>query len=207
MEHLKKNGAEGAGAYAHTVQLYESDGCLATEISRVLCIAIDQAHGAIAIATPEHQRMIDQHLEKRGINVSEVRARGQYLAFDAAEVLSRFTVDGWPDRGRFGEVLDSIVKPMCSRFSRVSIFGEMVAILWASGKHDAAIRLEQFWNEIIEVHPVVLYCGYPHAASTDAAHVAAFRQVCLEHCKMLLAENSGEFRQDRHESQRRSAHI
>jgi hypothetical protein len=167
------------------MQLFDCDESLATEVSRVLCVAIDQGHGAISIATPEHQRIIGEHLVRRGIDVHAVLASGQYHQIDAVQLLPQLCVDGWPDVRRFSDALQENVLPMCSRFTRVSVFGEMVAILWAKGQHDAAIRLEQLWNEFVNTQPVVLHCAYPKAAATDSARADAFRRVCLEHCKAL----------------------
>ena len=36
----------------------------------------------------------------------------------------------------------------------------MVGILWNARKYHAAIRLEQFWNKILEQEPISLYCAY-----------------------------------------------
>src|ERR1043166_5358939 len=46
---------------------------------------------------------------------------------------------------------------------RLVAFGEMVALLWAEGKRDATIRLEEFWNELAEKYTFDLLCGYPIA--------------------------------------------
>jgi hypothetical protein len=58
-------------------------------------------------------------------------------------------VDGWPDEQRFAEVVGTVVQRMAQNGSRrVCAFGEMVALLWAEGRHDAAIRLEELWNDL-----------------------------------------------------------
>jgi hypothetical protein len=41
------------------------------------------------------------------------------------------------------------------------IFGEMVAVLWNDGKHDAALSLEELWNDLREEHDFSLFCAYP----------------------------------------------
>lgn len=167
------------------MRLFDHDDGLAVEISRVLCIAIDLGHGAISVATSAHQQAIDQHLENRGIDVIAARARGQYTSFDAAETLALISNDGVPDEQRFASVLRSIVESMTLRHVRVSIFGEMVALLWAEGQYAAAVQVEKWWNELISARPVLLYCAYPNEAAMDPAQAVAFRDVCVEHCKIL----------------------
>ena len=151
----------------------------------MLCIAIDLGHGAISVATSAHQQALDEHLEHRGIDVSAARAPGQYVSFDAEETLAMISIDGVPDEERFFAMLRDIVERLCLRHDRVLIFGELVALLWAEGRLAAAIRVEKWWNELISARPVLLYCAYPNEAARDPAHSAAFREVCLEYCKVL----------------------
>jgi hypothetical protein len=35
-----------------------------------------------------------------------------------------------------------------ARFPRVVAFGEMVSLLWSKGRHDAALHLEELWNDL-----------------------------------------------------------
>jgi hypothetical protein len=37
----------------------------------------------------------------------------------------------------------------------------MVALLWDAGQSDAALRLEQLWNQIAQSHSFSLVCAYP----------------------------------------------
>jgi len=39
------------------------------------------------------------------------------------------------------------------------VFGEMIALLWADKKFEAAIRLEQLWNELSKTHFFDLRCA------------------------------------------------
>ena len=54
---------------------------------------------------------------------------------------------------------DSIVearKGANGEHSRVAVCGECAPILWAQGKADAAIRLEELWNEIPKTYNLIL---------------------------------------------------
>ncbi|HZF14611.1 MAG TPA: hypothetical protein VE046_01585 [Steroidobacteraceae bacterium] len=61
----------------HDMQLFDCDSTLATEVSRVLAIAIDQGHGAISIATLDHHRVIDELMQARGIDIRAAGAKPQ----------------------------------------------------------------------------------------------------------------------------------
>jgi len=40
-------------------------------------------------------------------------------------------------------------------------YGEMVGLLWNTGKYSGAIRLEKFWNKFLESNSFSLFCAYP----------------------------------------------
>jgi hypothetical protein len=42
----------------------------------------------------------------------------------------------------------------------VRAYGEMVDILWQAGNRDAAIRLEEYWNELAKLQTFSLFCAY-----------------------------------------------
>jgi PAS domain S-box-containing protein len=120
-------------------------------------------------------------------------AQGRYLALDAAETLAKFMITGQPDQERFtsviGEVVERARKAAGHERARVAAFGEMVALLWAEGKRDAAIRLEQLWNSLAETHAFSLHCAYPMKGFSRRDHSEPFLQICAEHSSVLPAES------------------
>jgi hypothetical protein len=58
-------------------------------------------------------------------------------------------------------IIDQAGRDLASgRHRKVRLFGEMVSILWTSGKPEAALRLEELWNEVTDTYPVSLLCTY-----------------------------------------------
>src|SRR6266850_7292901 len=111
----------GSGA-THDMLLFDGTETLASAVSRVLCIALDQGHGAISIATREHQQVIDDQLSLRGIDVARARQSGQYQCFDADTTLAEIFVDGVPDDKRFEEVASAVLRPALKAYARVCLF-------------------------------------------------------------------------------------
>ena len=70
-------------------------------------------------------------------------------------------VDGSPERERFNEVMGGVLPSVSDGRSRVRAFGEMVALLWAEGNLQRAIRLEELWNDLQKAHSFSLFCAYP----------------------------------------------
>lgn len=179
--------------HAHVVQFYDRDDFLVSEISRFVGTAIGAGDSSIVIATKSHRDAIAQRLESNGLNMASAIAQGRYLALDAAETLAKFMVFGKPDSERFTKVLGDIVerarKGAAREDARVAAFGEMVAVLWAEGKGDAAVQLEQLWNSLAETHSFSLRCAYPMKGFSSRDHSEPFLKICAEHSNVLPAES------------------
>ena len=52
-------------------------------------------------------------------------------------------------------------KAVKGEHSRVAVCGECAPLLWAQGNAEAAIRVEELWNEIAKTYYVDILCGYP----------------------------------------------
>jgi PAS domain S-box-containing protein len=65
----------------------------------------------------------------------------------------------------------------------------LVALLCAEGKHEAAIRLEQLWNDLARTHAFSLHCAYPIGVFGRAEHAAAIGEICGAHSGVLPAED------------------
>jgi hypothetical protein len=61
----------------------------------------------------------------------------------------------------------------------------MVALLCARGNVNAAIELEQLWNELAQTHSFRLRCAYPMTEELKGEPYAA---ICAEHSAVLSAE-------------------
>ena len=94
-------------------------------------------------------------------------------------------VDDWPDPVRFLKAFRGLIaaasKQAKSEHPHVAIFGEGVALLWANGKRDAAIRLERLGNDLAKTHDVDILCAYPFSGFPGDEIKQAFEVICAEH--------------------------
>jgi PAS domain S-box-containing protein len=178
---------------AHIVQFYEDDDFLVTEVSRFIGTALGSGDCGIVIATKPHRDGIAQRLASHGLNTTVAIAQGRYVTLDAAETLAKFMIDGQPDPERFtrviGEVIVRVKRSAGHERARLAAFGEMVALLWAEGKKDAAIRLEQLWNSLADTYSFSLRCAYPMKGFSQGSHSEPFLKICAEHSSVLPAES------------------
>lgn len=179
--------------HEHGVQFYSQDKFLIEELSEYIGGALQAGDSAVVVATEPHRNSLLQWLSVRGLDVGGLLEQGRFQMMDAAQLLSTFMSDGWPNGDRFKEVVGGIVaKALRSAGGsrpRVAIFGEMVALLWADGNADAAIRVEQLWNELARTHVFSLFCAYPMSSFKKEEDAALFLKVCDEHSAVIPTEN------------------
>lgn len=190
----------------HEVQFYARDEYLLDRVIAFIAPALKSGCSAIVVATKAHRDGIARRLEATGVGLSDAVEQGRYVARDAAELLSTFMIDGLPDRDRFMEAVGGTVMraEAASRLdsAKPSIFGEMVALLWEAGKGDAAIRLEQLWNELSHSQSFNLLCGYPLEGFNREEHRESFARICAEHTVVIPAKNVSCLPNDENETDR-----
>ena len=178
---------------AHVVQFYGEDRFLLDELSRFIGNALGAGESAVVIATQEHCEGLNQRLQAWGLDTARAVAQGRYLLLDAAETLSQIMHHGSPDPSRFAEVVGSAIAKVkaAAQGERgpVAAFGEMVALLWADGKSEAAMQLEQLWNEFAKTHPISLRCAYPMSSFCREEHGDSLLQICAQHSAVIPGES------------------
>ena len=179
------------GPKGHAVQFYPTDGHLLDLLARFIGTALVTGDVGIVIATREHRDGLARRLKSRGFDVAVARRQGRYLALDAKETLASFMRDGKPDAALFKDVVGGTIAKLAARGERrrIAAFGEMVALLWAAGRPEAAIELEQMWNELATRYDFALCCAYP-MKSFGNSHAASFMKICAQHSHVFTVAPS-----------------
>jgi signal transduction histidine kinase len=187
-----KRTAFERGAVSHSVQFYSEDSFLVAAVSRFLESALEQGGSAIVVATPAHRAALSQSLEGAGLDLPRLRKLRRFTELDAETTLSKVMVENWPNRERISDLAGQTIaeaRGACEGDSgEVAIYGEMVNVLCARGRVDAAVHLEQLWNEVLEKHPASLLCGYPVETFNQETSAATLSQVCAHHHHVSPAE-------------------
>jgi signal transduction histidine kinase/ActR/RegA family two-component response regulator len=177
------------GESEHFVQFYETDTFLLNSLADFIGTGLDAGDACIVVATKAHREELERQLQARGLDLEAALASGLFLSLDAAETLSSFMVDGSPDALRFAEAIGRIISRAAEGGRRVRIFGEMVELLRAEGNFDAAIRLEQLWNEQGKLYPFQLFCAYPLSGFAGESLAEPLGHVCAGHTRVFPAES------------------
>lgn len=181
---------------AHVVQFYSEDRFLLDELTNFVGTALAAGSSAVVIATRGHRDILAAKLKEQGLDFEQVVAAGRYVALDASETLSQFMVGDLPDAARFSDLLGTVLAraalAAADESHRVVAFGEMVALLWAEGKGDAAIQVEKLWNEIARAHRLSLRCAYPMQGFCREEHADLLLQICAEHSGVVPDQSYSE---------------
>jgi len=178
-----------AGDHEHFVQFYEQESALLQSLAEFLQHGLQTGAGALVVATAAHLDQLERELYSRGIDVAAARTRQQLVVLEASVVLAKIMRDGAPQWSRFLDVVGPVVAELRRRYPRVIAFGEMVALLWRDGQHQAALQLEELWNELGEREQFALYCAYPLPQETSAADLGGLERVCSHHSRVIPAES------------------
>jgi signal transduction histidine kinase len=178
---------------AHSVQFYEHDSFLLDSLTKLIGTALVAGDAAVVVATAAHRGELEKRLKTRGFDLDMNAKLGTYCALDAGETLSTVMDDGVLDAARFnamaGQLLSSVRSATKGESSRLVLFGEMVALLWADGNFDAALKLERLWNDLARTYSFQLYCAYPMKGFDGEGHSQAFLNICAEHSHVVPTEN------------------
>ncbi|HUS24172.1 MAG TPA: response regulator [Candidatus Binatia bacterium] len=161
----------------HSVRFYDDGPSLVSQIVDFLQEGFRARASAIVIATAEHRAELTRALAGR----PAAGWAGRVRMLDAADTLAEICVDGVPDAQRFEAVIGGAIAQASQGGRPVRAFGEMVALLWADGRRDAAMRLEQMWNDLATRHPFALLCAYRLDAFQCTEDREDFRRVCDLH--------------------------
>jgi PAS domain S-box-containing protein len=177
----------------HVVQFYQDDKFLVDAVSGFVGSALAAGDATVLIATAAHREAVEQVLKKRGLEIGQAARQGRFIELDATETLAEFMVDGLPHEDRFRKVIGATLAQAATSVAgerrRIAAFGEMVNILWATGNYEAALRLEQMWNQLAKEHSFSLLCAYPIAGFNSAKHTDAFLSICAEHSAVFPSES------------------
>jgi signal transduction histidine kinase len=177
----------------HSVRFYEEDSSLIDSVAKLIGTTLMAGDTAVIVATPEHRAAVESQLKSKGLDLAVSVKLGRYFVFDALETLPLFMVNGVPDTDRFNAFAESAFASIRAashgELSRLFLFGEMVALLYAAGNFEAALKLEQLWNDLAKKHAFHLNCAYPLSHFRQQAHSREFLSICAEHSHVIPTEN------------------
>lgn len=173
------------GRHDHFVQLYGELEPLAETVAEYVGTGLRRGEGAVVIATPEHRAAFLSRMDP----VDEDQLR----VLDAEETLATFMANGMPQWKAFHEVVGGLIAELRLQYPTVRAYGEMVDVLWQRGEREAAIRLEEYWNELGRLQTFSLLCAYRMDPLDGHAYGGPLERVCKVHTHLIPAPDLPRF--------------
>jgi hypothetical protein len=179
-----------AWAPTHDVQFYESEEVLASSVARFLIQGVRVGQPMVVIATASHRKAFKKEMRSMGIDPAELVEGRDVVWLDARETLSAFIEGARPNRELFEATVGSVFEQLMRnrRYVIVRAYGEMVDVLWREGKLEAAIQLEELWNELAAKFSFSLLCAY----SVDGVlkgDCKGIDDICCKHARVVSCED------------------
>ena len=182
----------------HAVQFYEDDELLVDAVAHFGAAGLAAEEPVLIVATEEHRAAFADRLRRNGAEPDSALASGLLTMLDAKETLARFMVGDEPEWNRFRAALSLLLEKCRAGWStaRVRVFGEMVDLLWRAENRGAAIRLEEFWNELARQQPFTLLCAYKMGNFFMPAESASNASIWFD--QIVSPPTAGDSREYRH---------
>ena len=170
----------------HAVQIYSDLSELAGSVSSYLAAGFEAGEPAVVIATPEHLTRFRAGLAAAGWDEARIERAGLLAVADADETLAA-VMDGFDTPS--AQAFDQVIGELLDRFpgKQVRAFGEMVDLLCQRGQQEAAIALEDLWNDLGRRSRFSLLCGYHLNVFDRASQAETLPHVCRAHSHVLPA--------------------
>jgi hypothetical protein len=183
-------GPTPAGLAGHDVQFYRTDAYLTKAVVKFLAEGVMAGQPIIVVATEAHRRAFADGLRSMGLDPEGSFGDRLAVWLDARETLETFMEGPLPNRELFMATVGRVFERLIDKRNYLVIrgYGEMVDVLWKDGKTDAAILLEQYWNELADRYKYALLCGYAVDNFLHESGVAGFRSICDHHKHALPLE-------------------
>jgi PAS domain S-box-containing protein len=171
----------------HIVHFYEDEEFLFGAVAHFAAAGLAAGEPVLIVATEPHRVAFVERLRHNGANPDVALASGQITMLDAHQTLMRFMVGNEPSWDRFGATIAPVLEQCRATrtAARVRVFGEMVDLLWRAGNRAAAVRLEDFWNELARLQSFTLLCAYAMGNFYMPGDGEPFDRVCRRHSHVI----------------------
>lgn len=173
----------------HSVHFYDHDDALILRLQSIVTSALDAGNSILIVATEEHRRLLTSRLEDWGGDLRGLVQDGRLNMHDAREILAKFMIKGLPDRQRFlqsiGTLVWTVKEAAWNAHRGVTVFGEMVALLWEDGNTLGALQLESLWNDLLNDRAFHLHCAYSREILQRNPDARLIKALCEEHSHVV----------------------
>jgi hypothetical protein len=169
----------------HFAQFHREGDALTDSVFQFLEAGLRRGNSVLIIAAPDHAERLLGRLSANDFHPEALSNSGQLGILDAGKAMEGFSANGVPEWGRFRDALT----PVLSRIKPVGrgtrIYSEMASMLWQDENTEGAIRLEELWNALADMHQFCLYCGYTMDTHSERSYSSPLEELGRTHSDIL----------------------
>jgi hypothetical protein len=173
-------------ARSHTLQLYRDEKFLIELARSLINVRLNGCGSVLVIMTSKHRKDVQAALTEEELENEGLR----FLDID--DLLPQFMVEDWPNGPQFLQSMATILISARQR-GRVYVFNEMTGVLFAEGKSDAALKVENMWHSLAIQHQFSLRCAYPLSALYEQGDNRTRSSVCQLHQRMQIQGDQSQY--------------
>ena len=179
----------------HFAQLHRDPQALTDAVTLYLETGLRRGNGVVVIASPTHTDLFLARLRAEDLDPNAFLKSGRLELHDAELMLRKFMRNDTPDWEDFRRAIGAVFERV-QAFGRgtTRAYGEMVNLLWQEGKQEAAIRLEEYWNELARLYPFSLFCSYMLDSHHDHVYNGPLEEIGRTHSDILGTADDERFR-------------
>lgn len=143
--------------HQHYFRFFREDADIAREVTDFVGQGLDLGEPSILALEPQNALAVRKLIEER---FGYVDGSVQYL--DAELTANTVAREDGIDAGAFRSLMTPALESAIARSKtgRARVYGEIVNVLWSTGREKQAAALEGAWTKLGREYPFHLFCGY-----------------------------------------------
>jgi len=182
-----------APAGRHLAQFHRQAGSLVESAFDFLEAGLRRGESVLIIVEREHLDQLLDRLTANKLHSKALTNSGQLALMDAGKIVDEFLADGLPDWSRFRASLGPVLLRIQPYGRGTRIYSDVAGLLWRTGRTEAAIRIEELWNQLAESYQFALYCGFLMDTQCEEAYNTPLEELGRTHSDILGTPDDEQF--------------
>ncbi|MEX0618111.1 MAG: MEDS domain-containing protein, partial [Pseudohongiellaceae bacterium] len=174
----------------HFCQLHNDSRAMTESVLAYVRTGLLSGNAVMVIAGKSRLNAILRALAQDGSDIEKHLCTQLLTLLDADEFLPLIMKDELPDREAFMTSIGVLLRDVQIRgHGSTRVYGELVNLLWSQGNARAAIRVEDYWNELMVHHEISLYCGYEIHAFNPGSYETPLKEIARCHSDIIQSDD------------------
>jgi len=183
-------GAPRHAQHEHVLEFYLDESIFLSQTYQLAYTALAKGERVLTVLGQTELNCLATRLRAAGVDLAQAIACLRYRAFSVEHVMPLLMRDNWPDAAHFAVLFDPMLRRLAAyareESSRVTIFADIMGSLLRQGcRHEIAARVEEIWNNLVQRHCCIVYCGCPAMHLSSKGNRETLAEMCVEHSDVI----------------------